>query len=73
MHEAHEARASIFARLTFGWVSPLLRRGRAAPLEPSDLFGLLAADATEANARRLGAAQRREGRESRERRWGVGG
>jgi hypothetical protein len=39
-----EWRAGVWSRLTFGWLSPLIKRGYKAPLTEADLWSLPATD-----------------------------
>jgi hypothetical protein len=48
--------SSVFSRLTFSWVAPLIRDGSARPLQGEDMFGLQGQDTAASLVARLEAA-----------------
>lgn len=61
-----ETRASVFSRLTFAWISPLMALGFARPLEERDLPALSEGDCAADNAVRFGKRWREERARGRE-------
>jgi len=55
-----EATASYLSRVTFSWVTPVLKTGKERALEHTDLFALQTADATRHNETTLANAWARE-------------